>query len=768
MIDAAPPTTRLARRPFACLERRLSLVLLFMLAAPIAGQQSGTAPAGDQEAQAARREARPLPEGRRTMTAVRLRPDERIELDGILDEAVWQRAEPATDFIQQDPDFGGTPTERTEVRIVFTSESLYMGVTAFDSEPDRLLGNTMKRDEFLRADDRFMWTMDTFLDQQTGYFFEMNPSGLMADALMIAGGGNERSWDGIWDAQVRRSEIGWVLEIEIPFRTLNFDPAAPAWGINFQRTIRRKNEENLWTGHERNQGLRRMSNAGLLLGISDVSQGHGLDVKPYAVATTLDAPGAAPPRDWDRNGDVGVDLFYNITPDLRANLTVNTDFAQTEVDQRLVNLTRFPLRYPEKRDFFLDGAPFFSFASEGVEPFFSRRIGLTAGVPQQVDGGTKLTGRAGAQDIGFLHVRTGEEGGGESPTVFGEDFTVLRVKRRVLTQSYFGTFFSRRAVRGDASDPDDLYTAGADFRLATSQFRGSDQLALSGFFLWNTNPTGSGEDFGYGAYVDYPNDRWVAGFGFTEIQPSLNPAIGFTPRRAFRRYNPRLTFGPRPDNHPLIRQLAFGASADLYTDLENRFVTRNIDIILIGVSFQSQESIGLRVIPSYERLERDFEVQEGVVLPEGSAYDFVRYQLNAGTANSRILAVDGTVEVGDFFSGDRRELVANLALRPRPGVVIYSQNEWNRVNLPEGRFDTRLHRLIADTQFSPWMYVVNNVQYDTVTDELGWQLRFRWTVSPGNDLYLVYAHNWIDDPTLGRFVTQDRQAAAKLVYTYRW
>ena len=207
------------------------------------------------------------------MTAERLWEDESIELDGILDEPVWGRAIPATDFIQQDPDFGGTPTERTEVRIVFTSESLYMGVSAFDSEPDLLLGNTMKRDEFLSADDRFMWTMDTFLDQQTGYFFEMNPSGLMADQLMQAGGGGERAWDGIWDAYARRHELGWTLEIEIPFRTLNFDPDAPAWGVNFQRTVRRKNEENLWTGHERNQGLRRMSNAGLLLGISDVTQG---------------------------------------------------------------------------------------------------------------------------------------------------------------------------------------------------------------------------------------------------------------------------------------------------------------------------------------------------------------------------------------------------------------------------------------------------------------------------------------------------------------
>ena len=719
-------------------------------------------PVGAQEA-----DARTLPEGRRSMTAVRLEAGERIELDGVLDEAVWQRAEPATDFIQQDPVFAGTPTERTEVRIVYTEESLYMGVTNFDSEPDRLLGNTMKRDEFLGGDDRFMWTMDTFFDQQTGYFFEMNPSGLMADALMIAGGGNERAWDGIWDAQVRRSEIGWTIEIEIPFRTLSFDPEAPAWGINFQRTIRRKNEENLWTGHERNQGLRRMTNAGLLLGIRDVSQGRGLDVKPYAVATTFDAPGATPPLERETTGDVGVDLFYSITPDLKANLTINTDFAQTEVDQRLVNLTRFPLRYPEKRDFFLDGAPFFSFASEGVEPFFSRRIGLTSGVPQQVDGGTKLTGRAGAQDIGFLHVRTGEEGPDASPTAFGEDFTVVRLKRRILTQSFIGTFASRRAVRGDPSSPDDLYTAGADLRLATSGFRGSDQLSLQGFFLWNTDVTGTGDNLGWGARIDYPNDPWSGTLGFTEIQANHSPSIGFTPRRAYRRYYPRVAYSPRP-NTALIRQLQFGIDADVFTDMANRVVTRSFFITPLSVSFQSQESLGLSLSSSHERLERDFDVSDGVTLPAGESYDFWRYGVNASTANRRVLSVGGAVELGDFFSGTREEYRLSLGLRPRPGVRVDLQNEWNVVDLPEGEFETSVHRLVADTQFSPWIYLVNTVQYDTVSDVLGWQFRLRWIVTPGNDFYVVYTHNWVDDPVLDRFATQDRQAAAKLVYTYRW
>lgn len=726
-----------------------------------------------------------LPEGRRAMTAERLREGESIELDGILDEPVWGRAIPATDFIQQDPDFGGTPTERTEVRIVFTSESLYMGVSAFDSEPDLLLGNTMKRDEFLSADDRFMWTMDTFLDQQTGYFFEMNPSGLMADQLMQAGGGGERAWDGIWDAYARRHELGWTLEIEIPFRTLNFDPDAPAWGINFQRTVRRKNEENLWTGHERNQGLRRMSNAGLLLGISDVTQGHGLDVKPYLAGSTVEVPGSTSPTASEREADMGVDLFYNVTPSLRANLTVNTDFAQTEVDQRLVNLTRFPLRFPEKRDFFLDGATFFDFASNPVqgggpgrgfrpsgvprtEPFFSRRIGLgSGGQLQPVDVGGKLTGQAGAQDIGFLQVRTGEHRDSAGDRVSGEDFTVLRLKRRVLTQSYIGSFFSRRDERATESAAG-LYTAGLDYRLATSTFRGSDQLSMSGYVLWNNEPEDLGEALSYGTRIDYPNDRWFGSLGFSEIQPNHRPAIGFTPRTGFRAYSGQAGFGPRPEAHPIFRQFTFDVGANFLTDMENRLVTRDVRLQLFGVQTQSQDNVNLSVIPTFERLEDDFEIHPGVLLPEGSEYRFNRYRLDIRTANRRILSTRSSFEIGDFFSGTRREAIVNLGFRPFVGMVANLSAEWNRIELVEGEFQTRVYRLTLDNQFNPWVYVVNNIQYDTVSDRIGWQIRFRWTVAPGNDLYVIYTQNWVDDLIRDRFFTEDRRGAAKFVYTYRW
>ena len=315
------------------------------------------------------------------MTAVRLNDDEAIVLDGRLDEAVWRRAVPATNFIQQEPDNGRPATEETEVRIVYNRSSLYMGVICHDSEPDKLIGYQRRRDESLFADDRFQWTIDTYLDARSSYFFETNPSGMMADAVQAIGSFN-RQWDGIWSERVLRSEIGWTIEIEIPFRTLNFKADSDTWGINFGRTVRRKNEESLWMGWARNQGLERMANAGLLTGIRDVSQGRGFDIKPYGLATADSAPGRGDST-VHQNADAGLDVFYNPTPGLHANLTVNTDFAQTEVDQRLVNLTRFPLFFPEKRDFFLDGSTFFDFGSvtqNGFGGFFGGGGGGGGGI----------------------------------------------------------------------------------------------------------------------------------------------------------------------------------------------------------------------------------------------------------------------------------------------------------------------------------------------------------------------------------------------------
>ena len=702
-----------------------------------------------------------LPSDRRILQAERMQPDERIVLDGILDESVWTRAVHGGEFIQQDPVLGAEPTERTEVRVVFNRDHLYIGVICFDSEPDKLQGNTSKRDEFLSADDRFMWTMDTFLNQQTGYFFEMNPAGLMADALMGPGGSNNREWDGIWNARVRQSEIGWTIEIDIPFRSIAFDPNAPAWGINFQRTVRRKQEELLWTGHQRNQGLRRMANAGLLVGLNDVSAGRGFELRPYVSGFTATAPGTVP---RETAGDLGIDLAYNITPSLRGVATVNTDFAETEVDQRLVNLTRFPLFLPERRTFFLDGATFFDLPQNA---FFSRRIGLVAGIPQPIVGGGKLTGQAGRNDLGALYVRTAETS--DAPS---EDFLVGRWRRRILQQSYVGGFYTARSANDGGRTPL-RQTAGADFRLATATFRGNKNLAVSGFWLANSTDDGAGESAAFGAGVEYPNDIWQMSADFQELQRNYDPAVGFTPRRAYRRYNPEFSWNPRPKTrHRFIRQLGFGVDPELFTDLENRKQSIDFRIQPFRLEMHSGDNVQVNISPSYERLDDPFEIADGVVLPGGSEYQFLRYSVSVNTANRRVVALRPRVEWGTFFSGERTEYQLGIDVRPRPGVRVNTTIEHNVVSLDEGRFDTTLLRTVLDTQFSPFMFLVNNVQYDTVSSVLGWQSRFRWILTPGNDLFVVYTHNWIDgdDPLTPRrgLRTLNTRAAAKFVYTKRF
>jgi hypothetical protein len=707
--------------------------------------------------------------GRRSMTAIALAAEERITLDGVLDEAAWRRAEPASDFIQQEPINGQPATERTEVRIVYTSERLYLGVICFDSDPSGILGYQRRRDELLSSDDRFLWVLDPYLEERGGYRFGISPSGAMIDTLLDSTEQGNRQWDGIWTAKVRQTERGWEAEIELPFQTLNFNPEAPAWGINFLRTVRRKGEHSLWMGHARNQGLERMTNTGRLEGIRGVSQGKGVELKPYVLGTATSSPGTGQ-NNTVLQGDPGLDVFYNLTPQLRANFTLNTDFAQTEVDDQLVNLTRFPLFFEEKREFFLEGSSFFDFISNvGFEdelrvfPFFSRRIGLSDDrEPKQIEFGTRLTGQAGRQDVGFLHVRTGEHDG-----EVGDDFTVGRLKRRIFDQSYVGGLLTRRAPREDANAH---YTVGLDALLASNKFLGSQNLEWRMFMLGASNREGeSGDRLAYGMDWDYPNDPWEMSFSFRGVGRNFDPDVGFVARTGYRRYSPRVEYSVRTETHPWVRSLTFGTDLDWQTDQGNSVLTRKLEFKLFELVTQAEDTVSVTVTPTHERLEEDFEISDGVVLPNGAQYDFTTYRTEIQTAERRKLAANASFELGNFFSGKRQQYSMELTLRARPGIIVRAEAELNRVNLTEGKFQTRVYRFKPEWQFSPWMYLVNIFQFDSESRVLGWQGRFRWILRPGNDLYFVYTHNWRDDLDFDRgFRTYSRRAATKFIYTYRF
>lgn len=707
----------------------------------------------------------------RVIEAVRLGEDERIRLDGVLDEPIWQRIQPASDFLQQEPQEGGEPSERTEVRIAYSRDNLYLGVTLFDSNPRGILAHQRQRDAGLGTDDRFMWILDTFRDGRTGYFFEINPAGLRGDGLLRRGGGVNKSWDGIWDVRVTRDEHGWTAEIRMPFRTLNFDPAASSWGINFQRTVRRKSEEILWSGHRRNQGLFQPVHAGLLTGLEGISQGMGLEVKPY-VSVAARAATERGVSEWESPATTGFDLSYSLTPGLRASLSVNTDFAEAEVDQRRVNLTRFPLRFPEQRDFFLEGSGVFVFAPDnGVEPYFSRRIGLVSGTPVPIRYGTRLTGQAGAYDLGFVQVRTGVEEG-----LPAENFTVARVVRNLFQQSSVGMIYTRRSTGEEEDAPllPDRHTLGTDLNLSTSRFLGDRNLRFQAFYVWHSDPTPEGgatwsQRTARGIRLSYPNDLWSGHISYRELGESFDPPVGFTPRRGFRRVQPSLQYSPRPEWWPQVRQLDFGISGEYLADLSGQLQTGSIGLDVLGIRFESGDQISLEYDTSFERLEREFRLHPDTarrtLIPAGD-YSFGGWEINASTAGRRPVSAGFAFSRGAFWSGRRNQLGASVTVRPLAGVNLSAGAEQNAVRLPEEEFTTRLMRVGAGWHLNPATSLTGNLQYDNVSEVAGLYTRLRWIIRPGSDLFVVYTHNWQN--VIGGFDTLQRGATTKLSYTHRF
>jgi hypothetical protein len=694
------------------------------------------------------------------VNAHRLLPDEHILVDGRLDEPVWSRTEAASHFRQQEPIEGGEPSERTEVHIAFDADHLFMGVRLFDSEPSGIRGFQRRRDTGLGSDDRFMWILDTFLDGRSAYFFEINPAGLMGDGLLRIGSGStmNKSWDGIWHVRVRRHDEGWSAEIRIPFRTLNFDPQLEAWGINFQRTIRRKSEELMWSGYRRNQGLFRPINAGRLVGLRDISQGIGLEAKPYAAASHTAFDGTS-----RTSADVGLDLDYSLTPSLRVALSVNTDFAETEVDDRQVNLTRFPLFFPERRQFFLEGSSVYTFAgASGVNPFFSRRIGLASGQPIPIVYGARLGGQAGPWDVGLLHVRTGAKG--DTPP---EQFSIGRVRRNFLRQSSIGAIYTRRATsRTAVVDLPDRHTIGVDLDLSTATFMRDRNLQFEAFFAAHTPATrdeasAAGDRSARGIRLNYPNDVWQAHVSLREFGDRWDPAVGFAPRRGFRRLQPSVSFNPRPRRWSHVRQLQFQLYYEHLTTLAGGLETRRIEATPFGIRFTPGDSISVEVANQYEFLQQPFAIARGVRLAPGS-YTFSDVQIEASTASQRVISVGGTLQLGEFWSGTRRRSELEATLRPNGAVQLSTAVERQDVSLPEGDFSTTLLRLNANWNPTPWTSLSNSLQYDDVSRGLGLYSRLRWIVRPGSDVFVVYAHNWTEVD--GRFTTESRGATTKVNY----
>ncbi len=708
-----------------------------------------------------------------------------VQLDGRIVEEFWSSAVPISDFTQQDPLEGGAPSERTEIWVAYDEDNLYIGAIIYD-DPEGILAFQRERDASLRTDDRFMWILDTFRDGRTGYFFEINAAGLMGDGLMGGGGGGggriNKAWDGIWEARTASRPDGWSAEIRIPFRTLNFDPSSDTWGINFQRTIRRRNEEILWRGWRRNEGLFRPVYAGELRCLQGMSQGLGLEAVPSSIVGWREVPTNATPTTYPR--DVSLDLNYSITSSLRASFSVNTDFAEVESDQRRVNLTRFPIRFPERRDFFLEGSGGFSFARRSSpQPFFSRQIGLNSGQQIPIDYGTRVTGQVGPYEVGFYQIGTGEqsfftEEGGDTlvPT---EHFTAGRVKRRIFEQSSIGAIYTRRSTSVDESGftPEIGQTAGIDLQLASRSFMGNNNAELEAFVVWNSNPDPTvdlslGDLSARGIRFNFPNDIWSGHVSYREFGDDYRPTMGFITRNGFRRVEPRIGYSPRPESIDWIRSLSFSAQFRNLTAVDTGILEeREWDFDVFGVRFESGDNVNFSAKRTYEYLDLAFDVNEGITIQPGE-YTNWEYSIRGGTAGRRRVSVFGVINRSGFWDGTRTGFGGRITFRPKPGVSIGTNLQVNKVTLPQGSFDANVYEVETDWSPSQWISATGQLRYDDQTQLVGLFARLRWILKPGNDLFLVYTHNWqnlgpniLDDRDL---ITLSRGGSVKMNYVYRF
>jgi hypothetical protein len=683
------------------------------------------------------------------------RTDEAPVIDGVLDEAVWEQAVPIDDFRQTEPVEGGEPSERTEVRLLFDRDFLYVGFRCYDSEPDKIVARVMKRDAGLGPDDFIAIVVDPIFDRRNGYYFEMSATGARGDGLVENNNRLRKDWDGIWYGKATIDDQGWVAEMSIPYKTISFNPSTTRWGFNASRRIRRHNESIRWASPSRDKNFNSMADAGIIEGIEDIEQGIGLDVKPYGLARAN--------RDHDRDEsqldlDAGFDAFYKLTPSLTLALTVNTDFAETEVDDRQVNLTRFPLFFPEKRDFFLQDAGIFNFGgiNRNPLPFFSRRIGLdTNGQPLDILAGAKLTGRVDDLNIGGLAVQMKDD------ETFGDKtYLVGRVSANVLEQSTVGAIFTH----GDASMQDESWLGGVDFNYRDNIFDGTRVLQGNAFYQHSDTP---GEDDGqtaWGARIEYPNDRVNWRVGFTEIGANFNAGLGFVPRRAIREYFNNWRYRWRPEDS-WIRSIDSGVDLFLITNLSDEVESRNLDFEIVEFETQAGDRFGANFSRRREVLDDPFEISDGVIIPVGD-YKFDRYEFFLNTSSGRPVDVRLSYEGGQFYTGNRDEYEIDVDWRVSNHLFLGAEFELNDVDLPQGKFITRLIRGRVDFFFTPDVSWSNFIQFDNVSDTVGVNSRFRWIIEPGSELFVVL--NQSIDRMGSSYRVTDTEVTTKLTWTFRF
>ncbi len=669
-------------------------------------------------------------------------------IDGLVDEEVWFQAEPATDFTQQQPAEGMPATERTEVRVLYDDIAIYFGVICYDSEPDKIVVTQSRRDGSLDETDSFQVILDTYHDRQNGFVFGTTPVGIEYDAQVTQearisvnappafGGGQQRgalagfnlNWDGAWRVKARITERGWEAEFAIPFKTLRFSSRREqSWGINFWRNVRRKNEQSFWAPIPRAYNLYRVSMAGTLEGLV-IRADRNLKLIPFVIGGVE--------QDLLRAGDktrplrdAGLDVKYGISSNLTLDVTLNTDFAQTEVDEEQVNLTRFSLFFPEKRPFFLENAGFFQFGvPQEVDIFFSRRIGISdSGELIPIVGGARLTGKADRFKLGLLSMQT-ERVPGEAPS---NNFTVARISREFHTRSSVGAIFvNRQGFESDKAGADHNRVWGFDTAIGVG-----DKLTVLAFLAKSHTPGLVGKDYAGRVYAEYQSNLWHIRGGYLEAQDNFNPEVGFLRRVGFRKPDIRVNFTPEPKSRWIRRfnpHVFWSAHYDLKGDKESESMHNDFVVV-----FQNGSEFSIELNRNFERIDAPFDIFPGVIIPPGK-YSWNRGGIEYITDQSARLFLQTQYQFGGFYDGRIKTLNLNGGFRVGPKFLFVGRLNYNDVDLPAGDFSTTIASARISYSFTPHSFLQGLFQYNDRFDQFTSNIRLALLRSSNTGLFFVY------------------------------
>jgi len=693
-------------------------------------------------------------DGHVTVRAVRT--TEPIDVDGELRDQVYDAVLPISDFIQNVPDVGQAASQRTEVWVLFDEDSLYVSARCWDTAPEsEWVANEMRRDGTgIINNDNFGVTLDTFHDRRNAFMFYTNPLGGMTDLQITNETSANRDWNTVWTVRTGRFAGGWTVEMQIPFKSLRYRPGpSQVWGIQFRRGIRRRNEWTFLTAVpavDGSAGWNRISMFATLVGLEVPPGSKNLEIKPYAISGVTTDRTVSPSVLNDVSGDAGLDVKYGITQNLTLDLTYNTDFAQVEVDEQQINLTRFNLFFPEKREFFLEGRGLFEFGrgSRGgsgggntPELFFSRQIGLNRGRVIPIVAGGRLTGKIGRTSLGALNIETDEETVSGTPKT---NFTVLRFRQDLLQRSSVGVLFTGRS-RSTIAPGASSEAIGVD-----AAFSFYENVNFNGYYARVDARGLTGKRDSYQARFDYGADRYGAQIDYLVVGDDFRPDVGFVRRDDMRRSFVQGRFSPRLRASRLVRRFVWDASLEYIGNLSGQLETRT-QSASFDTEFQSSDRLSIDAGRSYELLVQPFRVDRRATVPAGD-YSFDRISASYLFGQQRRLSGSVAVSFGGFYDGEQTSVAFNQGrLEITPQLSLEPSISVNRVELPTGSFTAQLYRSRVTYAFNTRMFLAGLLQYNSSTSTLSANLRLRWEYIPGSELFLVYTEDQNANVAAGRF-----------------